>query len=145
MIFESNAYLPPNFWLNADFQNFKWYIHPLYFFRNAGNLIGKVYYCFVAPFRPFWCHFKCSFGSDLLLLVRGFILQTLVCLITLIIMQRKPLTICSHTYRLMDIANLAFYFCFDIENQYALLWTPNAYCDMLMRIFTPCLFFSNAF
>ena len=41
----------------------------------------------------------------------------------------------------MDIVNPAFYFSFDIENQYALLWTPNAYCDMLMRIFTSCLFF----
>ena len=32
IIFESNAYLPPNFWLNADFQNLKLYFHPLYFF-----------------------------------------------------------------------------------------------------------------
>ena len=32
IIFEPNAYLPPTFWLNADFQNFKWYFHPLYFF-----------------------------------------------------------------------------------------------------------------
>ena len=32
MIFESNAYLPPNFLLNADFQNVKLYFHPLYFF-----------------------------------------------------------------------------------------------------------------
>ena len=29
IIFESNAHLPPNFLLNADFQNFKWYFHPL--------------------------------------------------------------------------------------------------------------------
>ena len=41
----------------------------------------------------------------------------------------------------MDIVNPEFYFCFDIDNQYALLWTPNAYHEMLMRIFTPCLFF----
>ena len=32
IIFEPDAYLPPTFWLNADFQNFKWYLHPLYFF-----------------------------------------------------------------------------------------------------------------
>ena len=32
IIFESNAYLPPNFLLNADFQNVKLYFHPLYFF-----------------------------------------------------------------------------------------------------------------
>ena len=31
LIFEFNAYLPPNFLLNADFQNFKLYFHPLYF------------------------------------------------------------------------------------------------------------------
>ena len=31
IIFESNAYLPPNFGLNADFQNLKLYFHPLYF------------------------------------------------------------------------------------------------------------------
>ena len=33
IIFESNAYLPPNFLLNADFQNVKLYFHPLYFFQ----------------------------------------------------------------------------------------------------------------
>ena len=32
IIFEFNAYLPPNFWINADFQNFKLYFYPLYFF-----------------------------------------------------------------------------------------------------------------
>ena len=31
IIFESNAYLPRNFLLNADFQNLKLYFHPLYF------------------------------------------------------------------------------------------------------------------
>ena len=29
---------------------------------------------------------------------------------------------------------------FRVANQYALLWTPNAYRDILMCIFTPCLF-----
>ena len=29
IIFESNAYLRPNFRLNTDFQNFKKYFHPL--------------------------------------------------------------------------------------------------------------------
>ena len=31
IIFESNTYLPPNFWLNADFQNLKLYCHPYIF------------------------------------------------------------------------------------------------------------------
>ena len=31
IIFESNAYLPPNFWLNADFQNLKLYCYPYIF------------------------------------------------------------------------------------------------------------------
>ena len=31
IIFESNAYLPPNFLLNADFQNVKLYFHPYIF------------------------------------------------------------------------------------------------------------------
>ena len=30
--FECNAYLPPIFLINADFQNLKLYFHPLYFF-----------------------------------------------------------------------------------------------------------------
>ena len=41
----------------------------------------------------------------------------------------------------MDIVDPEFYFCFNSDNQYALLRTPNAYRDILMRIFTPCLFF----
>ena len=34
---------------------------------------------------------------------------------------------------------------FNFANQYALLWIPNAYRDILMRIFTPCLFFQCVF
>ena len=45
----------------------------------------------------------------------------------------------------MDIVNPEFYFSYNFANQYALLWTPNAYRDMLMRIFTPCLFFQCVF
>ena len=33
--FVCNAYFPPYFFINADFQNLKLYFHPLYFFRNA--------------------------------------------------------------------------------------------------------------
>ena len=30
--FHCNAYLPPNFLINADFQNLKLYFHPQFFF-----------------------------------------------------------------------------------------------------------------
>ena len=46
----------------------------------------------------------------------------------------------------IDIDNPEFYFfktC--IDNQYALHWTPNAYHNMLMRIFTPSLYFQCVF
>ena len=53
------------------------------------------------------------------------------------------LIICWQTDRQIDIDNPEFYFCFKtcIDNQYALHWTPNAYRTMLMRIFTPSLYF----
>ena len=60
-------------------------------------------------------------------------------------MQRKLLDLCCQTDRQMDIVNPKFYFRFIIDIQYALFWTPNAYHDMLMRIFTPCLFFQCVF
>ena len=41
--------------------------------------------------------------------------------------------------RQIDIVNPEFYFHYKFANQYALLLTPNAYWDMLMRIFTRCL------
>ena len=43
--------------------------------------------------------------------------------------------------------NPEFYYCFRtcINNQYALHWTPNAYRNMLMRIFTPSLYFQCVF
>ena len=49
--------------------------------------------------------------------------------------------------RQIDIDNPEFYSCFKtcIDNQYALHWTPNAYCNMLMRIFTPSLYFQCVF
>ena len=45
----------------------------------------------------------------------------------------------------MDIVNPEFYFRYNFANKYALLWTPNAYGDLLMRIFTPFLFFQCIF
>ena len=110
---------------------------PLNFFRNAEK--GK-YYCLEGLICIFGS-FDYSFGSDLLLLV--VLLQTLVFLITLIIWE--PLVICWQKDRLMDIVNPEVCFCLFFDNQYALLWTPNAYSDMLMRIFTPCLFFQCVF
>ena len=53
-------------------------------------------------------------------------------------MQRKLLDLSCQTDRKMDIVNPKFYFRFNIDIQYALFWTPNAYNNMLMRIFTPC-------
>ena len=64
-MFESNAYLPPTFWLNADFQNLKLYFHPLYFFamrKREGIIVLK-------RIAVVLCRFQHRFGSDLLLLV----------------------------------------------------------------------------
>ena len=65
IIFESNAYLPPNFLLNADFQNLKLYFHPLYIFamrkREGITVLKRI--------SVVLCRFKHRFGSDLLLLV----------------------------------------------------------------------------
>ena len=55
------------------------------------------------------------------------------------------MAICRQTDRQMDIVNSDFYFRFNFANQYALLWTPNAYWDILMHIFTHCLFFQCVF
>ena len=90
------------------------------------------------------CRFKHRFGSHLLLPVVLYC-KYLFFEIPLIIMQRKPLTICWQMYRQMDILNPEFYFRVNFANHYVLLWTPNAYRDMLMRIFTPCLFFQCVF
>ena len=129
IIFESNAYLRLNFWLNADFQISKSIFTPCNFSQSWK---GR-YYCFEVPYLNFfWCNFNYSFGSDLLLLV-----------ITL----EYIFTIFWQTDRRIDFDNLEFYFCFKtcIDNQYALHWTPNAYCNMLMRIFTPSLYFQCVF
>ena len=45
----------------------------------------------------------------------------------------------------MDIVNPDIYRRSYFDNRYALLLTPNAYCDMLMRIFTPYLIFQCVF
>ena len=141
IIFESNAYLPPNFWLNADFQNLKLYFHPLFLFtmrKREGITLLKC-------ISVFLYRFKHRFGSDLLLLVVLYCKYLFLKYHLSYIMQGKPLTICWQRDRQMDILNLDFYFRFNFANQYALLWTPNAYRDMLMRIFTPCLFFQCVF
>ena len=66
IIFESNAYLRPNFLLNADFQIPKSIFTPCYFSQCWK---GR-YYCFEVPYLNFfWCNFNYNFGSDLLLLV----------------------------------------------------------------------------
>ena len=45
----------------------------------------------------------------------------------------------------MDIVNSEYYFRFNFANQYAVLWTPNAYRIILMHIFTPSLYFQCVF
>ena len=85
--------------------------------------------------------FKLRFTSDLLLLV---------------VLYRKHLffnttyhsakeTIDNMLTDRWTSVNPEFYFRYDFANQYALLWTHNAYRNMLMRIFTPCLFFQSFF
>ena len=65
IIVKSNAYLPPNFLLNADFQNVKLYFHPLLFFamrkREGITVLKRI--------SVVLCHFTYRFGSILLLLV----------------------------------------------------------------------------
>ena len=62
-IFECNAYLPPYFLLNADFQNLKLYFHPLYSFAmrksESITVLKRIYVVL--------CRFKHIFSSDLLL------------------------------------------------------------------------------
>ena len=65
IIFESNAYLRPNFLLNADFQ-FQKVFSPPVIFRNAER---EGIYCFEVPYMDFfWCNFNNSLRSELLLL-----------------------------------------------------------------------------
>ena len=132
IIFESNAYSRPDFLLNADFQISKSIFTPC----NFSQCWKGRYYRFEVPYLNFfWCNFNYSFGSDLLLLV-----------VTRVYIDHI-LTICWQMDRQIDIDNPEFYFCFKtcIDNQYALHWTPNAYRNMLMRIFTPSLYFQCVF
>ena len=109
IIFEPNAYLPPTFWLNADFQNLKWYFHPLYFFE----MLKRQVLLFFSVYLQFCVILDISFV--VICLCCGIILQTLG------VTQRKPLTICWQTDRQMDLFNPEFYFCFSFDNCYALL------------------------
>ena len=66
IIFESNAYLPPNFWLNADFQNLKLYCHPLYFFamrKREGITVWKRIYVVL-------CRLKHRFAIDCVIILQ---------------------------------------------------------------------------
>ena len=69
IIFESNAYLRPNFWLNADFQISKSIFTPCKFSQCWK---GR-YYCSEVPYLNFvWCNFNYSFGSDLALAITSY-------------------------------------------------------------------------
>ena len=128
-----------NFWLNTDFQNFKWYFNPYFFFAMLNIQKGE-YYCCVVAYLLFWCHFKYSFGIDLLLFVPGIILQTLVCIKHCYTYHNAKETIGNvdkHTDGwTLSIQHFTF----------VLILTICTHCfghqyNMLMRIFTPCLFF----
>ena len=83
----------------------------------------------------FWCNFNYSFGSDLLLLV-----TTLEYILTIFWQYvDKRQTDWHWQSRVLPL----FKTC--IDNQYALHWTPNAYRNMIMRIFTPGLYFQCVF
>ena len=131
IIFESNAYLRPNFWLNADFQISKSIFTPCNFLQCWK---GR-YNCFEVPYLNFfWCNFNYSFGSDLLLLV-----ITLEYILTIFWQY-----VDKRTDRLTSKIQ-SFTFKTYIDNQYALHWTPYAYHSMLIRIFTPNLYFQCVF
>ena len=84
------------------------------------------------------CPFKHRFGSDLLLLVVLYCKHNYFCNITL---HNAKETIDN----MLTSGQTDFYFHFNFANQYALLWTPNAYRNMLMHIFIPCLFYQCIF
>ena len=124
IIFESNAYLPPNFLLNADFQNVKLYFHPLYFFamhKREGITVLKrisvVCYCL------WYIYYIAN-----------------ICFCNTTHYNAKETIDNMSTNRWTSSIRS-----FNFANQYALHWTPNAYRDILMRIFTPCLFFQCVF
>ena len=90
------------------------------------------------------CRFKYSLSRNLLLLVI-FKLQKLFCNYTYHNAEETIENICWQTDRQMDIVKPDIYRHSNFDNRYALLLTPNAYCDMLMRIFTPYLIFQCVF
>ena len=139
IIFESNVYLPPYFLINADFQNLKLYFHPLYFSLCVKEEVH------VLLFWSAYLYFCVVWNIDVLVICfcLWYYIANICFLIPLIITQRRPLATCWQTDRQIDILNWEVYFRYKFANQYALLWTPNAYWDMLMHIFTPCLFFSQ--
>ena len=131
IILESNAYLRPNFLLNADFQISKRIFNPC----NFSQCWKGRYYCFEVPYLNFFC---------VILIIA---LEVTCYYLLLHLSIDHILTICWQMDRQIDIDNPEFYFCFKtcIDNQYALHWTSNVYRNMLTRIFTPSLYFQCVF
>ena len=140
--FWAQCVFTPYFFTQCWFSNFQVVFSPLYFFamleREILLFLSVIQY--ICSFVSFWTYLLLCFT-----IACGIILQTLVFVITLVVMQRKPFKICCQTDRQMDLFIPEFYFCLSFDNCYALLWTPNAYHVVLMRIFTPCLFFQCVF
>ena len=74
--------------------------------------------------------------------------------ITISSIWKKVLTSPDHTLDFTDMGKrtypntiLVYFqkFGYIVDVHYALLWAPNAYGDILMRIFTPCLVFQCVF
>ena len=107
IIFESNAYLRPNFLLNADFQISKSIFTPC----NFSQCWKGRYYCFEVPYLNFfWCNFNFIFDGDLLLLV-----ITLECILTIFWQyvdkrtDRLTSTIQSFTFVLRQVLTISMH------------------------------------
>ena len=89
------------------------------------------------------CRFKHRFGSDLLLLV---VLYSKNCFRNTTYHNAKEIIDNMSTKGQPDgHRQFSFTFVLILPISYAMLWTPNAYRDIQMRIFTPCLFFQCVF
>ena len=125
---------PRIFLFNANFQNFKWYFHLLYLFTMLKRDGITVFKCFI-------CIFGVILNTALVwfAIAHGIMLQTL-CVITLIITQKKPLAICWQTDKQMVIVNAEFHFCLNIDNRYQCFERQHAYAYLYTLFIFPVYF-----
>ena len=131
---------PPYFGLQAEFQNFKCYFHPLNFFEVLIITVEVRYLLSLVSFYIYWDRVGIWHCLWYYIVNACLYIITLTC-----IMQRKPLVMWWQTDRQIDFISSEIYFLFNIDNWYALLWAPNAYHNMSVCIFTACLFFPMHF